>query len=423
MNIDLFVRPIADENSCGEFLKLDKKAYRLVRNSYNNALSSFRALIELPENIDDEELISNNYRAWEALAQNAEDVLINRTKDLEIFTWYCVSQVFSKDYLNNLYNCFYIINDWIKNYFDNLYPTVSEDKLIDKTDEQQQNLKNEYKLKPLIQFFGDSMDTCALYAPLQTKILVDDVTFGQFVQHETSNKLEVLKNKKINVTNLNEIQQEIIKIAEIKKIIMEISDLISSKVGCFFALPNFDNFIQIIDKYIYGYSFFLKDKLIPWPLDKNLNNMTENSNKQQGETENQWDENNENNSSKNNNEDNLNKVNHFSANVKNRDDAFAKLKVIAEFFKKNEPHSPIPFLIERAIRWGYMDLPALMKELLINDDPKVITHVNLVTGMDNDLMISSDENNIDTLSTNTGSQKDSERYENREKESTHSVFG
>jgi len=36
----------------------------------------------------------------------------------------------------------------------------------------------------------------------------------------------------------------------------------------------------------------------------------------------------------------------------------------ANFFRQTEPHSPLPFLLERAVRWGKMPLPALWRELI-----------------------------------------------------------
>ena len=40
---------------------------------------------------------------------------------------------------------------------------------------------------------------------------------------------------------------------------------------------------------------------------------------------------------------------------------------IADFFRRNEPHSPIPFALEQAVRWGQMPLPQLLRELIPDD--------------------------------------------------------
>lgn len=50
--------------------------------------------------------------------------------------------------------------------------------------------------------------------------------------------------------------------------------------------------------------------------------------------------------------------------VKSREEAFRALLSVAEFFKRTEPHSPVAYLLEQAVRWGRMSLPELLKELV-----------------------------------------------------------
>jgi type VI secretion system protein ImpA len=57
-----------------------------------------------------------------------------------------------------------------------------------------------------------------------------------------------------------------------------------------------------------------------------------------------------------------------SATIQNREEAFRGILRVAEFFKKTEPHSPIPFALERIVRWGRMPLPQLLKELIQDDN-------------------------------------------------------
>jgi type VI secretion system protein ImpA len=50
--------------------------------------------------------------------------------------------------------------------------------------------------------------------------------------------------------------------------------------------------------------------------------------------------------------------------VHTRDDAFRALLQVAEFFKRTEPHSPVSYALEQAVRWGRMQLPDLLTELI-----------------------------------------------------------
>jgi type VI secretion system protein ImpA len=50
--------------------------------------------------------------------------------------------------------------------------------------------------------------------------------------------------------------------------------------------------------------------------------------------------------------------------IQSRDDAYSRLAQISEFLRKLEPHSPVPYLLQRAIAWGGLNFSELLPELL-----------------------------------------------------------
>lgn len=56
-----------------------------------------------------------------------------------------------------------------------------------------------------------------------------------------------------------------------------------------------------------------------------------------------------------------------SGKVVTRDDAFRALLQVADFFRRTEPHSPVSYALEQAVRWGRMPLPELMAELISDE--------------------------------------------------------
>ncbi len=50
--------------------------------------------------------------------------------------------------------------------------------------------------------------------------------------------------------------------------------------------------------------------------------------------------------------------------IPSRDHALLMIEAIAAFFRETEPHSPIAYNLEQAVRWGRMSLPDLMAELI-----------------------------------------------------------
>jgi type VI secretion system protein ImpA len=47
-----------------------------------------------------------------------------------------------------------------------------------------------------------------------------------------------------------------------------------------------------------------------------------------------------------------------------RDEAFRQLLQVADYFRRAEPHSPVSYALEQAVRWGRMPLPELLTELI-----------------------------------------------------------
>jgi type VI secretion system protein ImpA len=53
-----------------------------------------------------------------------------------------------------------------------------------------------------------------------------------------------------------------------------------------------------------------------------------------------------------------------ATHVQTREEAFRALLQVADFFRRTEPHSPLAYALEQAVRWGRMPLPELWNELV-----------------------------------------------------------
>ena len=56
--------------------------------------------------------------------------------------------------------------------------------------------------------------------------------------------------------------------------------------------------------------------------------------------------------------------------IASREEAFRSLLQIADFFRRTEPHSPLSYALEQAVRWGKMTLPELMAELISEESAR-----------------------------------------------------
>lgn len=50
--------------------------------------------------------------------------------------------------------------------------------------------------------------------------------------------------------------------------------------------------------------------------------------------------------------------------IQNRQDAIKRLADLAEFFRKTEPHSPVSYLVTRAVKWGEMPLELWLQDVI-----------------------------------------------------------
>ncbi len=61
-------------------------------------------------------------------------------------------------------------------------------------------------------------------------------------------------------------------------------------------------------------------------------------------------------------------ANSKAGTIQSREDALGSLIRVANFFRKTEPHSPVSYALEQAVRWGKMPLPDLLKDLVQNTE-------------------------------------------------------
>lgn len=67
------------------------------------------------------------------------------------------------------------------------------------------------------------------------------------------------------------------------------------------------------------------------------------------------------------------------SHIQNREEAFKLLERVSQFFRENEPSSPVSYALIQAVRWGRMSLPDLINDLVDDGDAK--SQIFRVTGI------------------------------------------
>ncbi len=58
----------------------------------------------------------------------------------------------------------------------------------------------------------------------------------------------------------------------------------------------------------------------------------------------------------------------FEGMPTSRGEALQRLAIVANYFKQTEPHSPVSYLVQRAVKWGDMKLEEWLKDVINSDD-------------------------------------------------------
>jgi type VI secretion system protein ImpA len=66
--------------------------------------------------------------------------------------------------------------------------------------------------------------------------------------------------------------------------------------------------------------------------------------------------------------------------LRTRADALRRLAEVAQYFQRTEPHSPVAYLVERAIKWGQMPLELWLEDVI--KDGTVLGHLKETLGLE-----------------------------------------
>lgn len=65
--------------------------------------------------------------------------------------------------------------------------------------------------------------------------------------------------------------------------------------------------------------------------------------------------------------------------IRSRQDALKRLNEVADYFSRTEPHSPVSYLVQRAIKWGRMPLDSWLEDVI--KDENVLERLRDVLGL------------------------------------------
>ncbi len=361
IQLESLLSPISEDNPVGEDIREDSSPASLfysIKDARNAARAAER------NNMFD----GNNTEAddeWRKILQLAPEILQTKAKDLEIASWYTEALVRRYGF-QGLRDGFKLILGLINQYWDNLYPLPDEDGI-------------ETRVASLTGLNGEGAEG-VLIAPIRNIDLTEGNDPGPFNFWKYQQALEI--DKIIDEETKND------KAAKLGFSLEDVDTAVAESSESFYiniidditeAIDSFRETGKLLDEYC-GFNDAPPTSNILGILEDCLG-VVKHIGKYKIPSEESDEEQDDENSSDETTASDSSSPKQASGPVKNRQDAFKKLMEIAEFFRKTEPHSPISYILERAVKWGDMPLQDLMKELLPDSSARDVygslTGVNL----------------------------------------------
>ncbi|OED43363.1 hypothetical protein ACH42_10315 [Endozoicomonas sp. (ex Bugula neritina AB1)] len=388
---DIFLTPLSEAFPAGEYLKSNRALYRPMRNAYNIAQTSLQKLSLNPDPEELDELVAANQDNWLQLQTLLIDTLQHQSRDLECMVWLAMAQLFTDKPYSQLALAIQLIDRSLHTFGENIQPFLPADKLRSSDQEGAAKERAELQSRPLKLLFGGSEDSCQIAVPLRMLPLVSDINFVRY-RREEANRSSLKRMVRSGFTNE---QSEVLERVNAMQDVLDALDSLDKTLAEHFknvgmVAPGSRFLRHGVEINLQALQDLTDGLIIPWPPDirrSNINSMPE---KQAEEPLSGSDSNNTADSiaELQEEEEGLQTRDDGALNMQmtgesisfNRDQAFQQLRLLSDYFHRTEPQSPVSYLLEKTIRWGYTPLPELMNELL-QGNTSSLNYITELTGM------------------------------------------
>lgn len=353
IDIDSLIQPISDEQPQGEDIREDRSAgsdYYTIKDARNSARAAERA------NMFDEDSSSETLALWKPVFDIAPQILKEKSKDLEVLSWYIEALVRLKGFAG-LRDGIVLTKTIVENFWENLYPEPDEDGM-------------ETKVGPLTGLNGDGGEG-TLLTPIRNASITTEGNQGEFSYwqyqqaHDASKISDEDKRSErfdalgftldaiVATVNAGSDQFYLNLTEDIQEAIDEykaLNELLREHCG--YDAPPSSNISNLLDECLRAVRFLAKDKLArlaPEPevaLEEGDDSTAAQAAPQAVGTQ------------------SVAGVMAPVGPITGREDALARLQEVANFFRTYEPHTPLAAAIDRAVKWGRMSVSELMIELV-----------------------------------------------------------
>jgi len=326
IEVEKIIHPISSQMPVGENLRADispASLYYAIKDKRSAARSAERAYLN-GEEIGESEALTH----WKKVYELAQTILLKHSKDLEICTWLIESALRIHQF-EGLFKSLQLTKELISLYWESIFPIAEDD------DED----KERTKISALISLNGEEAEG-SLIAPIHHVLItqgksVVSFAFWQYKANDPSLMPEFQAS--VSETSSDFVHHLYQNLCDCIETFNALVKLIDEKCGRD-MMPR-SQILQALQDYKKGIESVYETVITP-----DVSGDVELSEKQPFELK--------------------------AGSFKDRASALKTLLSIADYFSKTEPHSPIPYILRRTVRWGNLALPDLLSEVIRNEQAR-----------------------------------------------------
>lgn len=358
IDIDSLLQPISEDAPCGMDVRDDpspSSRYQIIKSERGMARAAERKSVHDGES-------SEAADHWRKIADIAPLIIREQSKDLEVATWYCEAMIRRYGF-TGLRDSFALIHQLIENFWDHIYPIPDEYGL-------------ETRVSCLAGLSGSNAEG-VLIAPIRkVPITGSEPAFSlwEYLQALEAQKTQDESARKTKIQKLGFSLEDIERSVQDSstQFFIDLRDDIQQCIDTYRITgkkldelcglevsPPTSSIIEVLCECLGAVNHIAKTKL-PVIEEQSEATATDAENNTSTAT--------------------TQAAPMQKGPIASREDAFKQLLEIAEYFRKTEPHSPVSYVIQKAVKWGNMPLGELVSELIIDDSAR--KQFNQLTGVE-----------------------------------------
>lgn len=351
-NIDAYLQEISATSPQGDNLKYEKV--------YDDIQEAAREDLDLPQGVWVKDLKAADWQKVESLCT---DVLIKKSKDLQVAAWLLRAWMHLYD-INGITKGFELLERLTEKYWDNAYPVFDEkdpDFRSAPYNWINEKLSDYMNMVPITNPTQDSNCTIfhfASYIDTQHGVDVKDPKIKKEIQTQRE-KLALDLKKSIQKTEDNFFKDFQKNVNETQAYVTKLQQFLDEKMG-----KGGPSLYRIRDK------LELFRQYVEWVLSEK---------EKEKETKERVIKGME--ITKSEKVATVDEKTALNDTIHGRGEAYAMIEKAADYLVKLDPHSPAPYLIKRAVRWGHLSFDELLKEMI--HDQNTLMELKRLFGVEN----------------------------------------